>query len=373
MTKERKLIGMIFLALVMTCTSACRPAMGNETSHADQSSSDESTTIVPTTSIDAENDATSTERKRTTTTSITTTSTVPAPTSATSCTEYSEAFTGTEETDKIETEESTVIDDVPFLVVTEEATTEIASEPYEATLNATVLNVGQSSCTILESDGEYMVVDAADPEHRTTVIDYLDRNGISNIQYLVFTHYDNDHIGAGDDLVKRADLVIGPEYKDSKKLTKKESIHYTSVGDTFILGECFIEVIAPTRNQKYKDDNDYSVSMIISDDYDNRLYIGGDSSTESEHEQVNRITDSVDVYIVNHHGSKTSSNANFLYRLYPSYAIISCGKNNRYGHPHQVTLDKLMKIGCEIHRTDLLTDDQNICFSFSTNGVEFGS
>ena len=78
------------------------------------------------------------------------------------------------------------------------ATTEIASESYEVTLNATVLNVGQSSCTILESDGEYMVIDAADPEHRTTVIDYLDRNGISNIQYLVFTHYDNDHIGAGD-------------------------------------------------------------------------------------------------------------------------------------------------------------------------------
>ncbi|MCB2356427.1 hypothetical protein LL065_15175 [Clostridium estertheticum] len=80
---------------------------------------------------------------------------------------------------------------------------------------------------------------------------------------------------------------------------------------------------------------------------------------------------SVDVLKVGHHGSDTSTSDAFLSKVNPKYAVISCGKNNDYGHPHKLTMDKLQAKGIAVYRTDesgtivCTSDGKNISFNES--------
>ena len=226
-----------------------------------------------------------------------------------------------------------------------------------------------------------MIVDAADSAHEKYVVDFLNDQYVSDIEYIFFTHYDDDHIGAGDDLLKDANFsiehVIGPEYNVSKKndtynsiVQAAHTIEHPAEGSIFTLGKCEVEIIS--RSKGYSKDNDNSVAMIISDEFSNRLYIGGDSEKKSEKDQLDYITSPVDVYIVNHHGSKDSSSKELLEKLNPTFAIISCGKGNSYHHPNNRVIKDLNALKfpqCEILRTDQLQEDENVVIEFSKYGV----
>jgi Predicted hydrolase (metallo-beta-lactamase superfamily) len=258
----------------------------------------------------------------------------------------------------------------------------IGAENSEITLKATVLNVGQSSCAVFESDGDYMIVDAADTAHEKYVVDFLNDECVTNIEYLFFTHYDDDHIGAGDDILNNAyftvEHVVGPDYNVGNKnnntynsiVQASPKIEYAIEGESFTFGKCEVEIIS--RSKGYSKDNDNSVAMIITDEYSNRLYIGGDSERKSEKDQIDKITSPVDVYIVNHHGSKDSSSKELLEKLNPTFAIISCGKGNSYHHPNNRVIKDLKALKfpqCEIMRTDQLNDNENFVIEFSKYGV----
>ncbi|MFW5646991.1 MAG: MBL fold metallo-hydrolase [Acetivibrio ethanolgignens] len=240
---------------------------------------------------------------------------------------------------------------------------EIAAEPAaKGSLRVHFISVGQGNAVLAESDGHYMLVDGGDGSHSSKVISYLKEQGVKKLDYVISTHYDADHLSGilGAIKVFPTDLLLGPDYTTDTKLfssylkTQKElgltSVHPAS-GDTYSLGSCNFTILAP-NSTGYSDENDYSIAL--------RLVCGstsflltGDAGINSEEEMLRTgLTLNSDVYLTGHHGSSTSNSEDFLEAVSPSYAVISVGRGNPYGHPHREVLASLSARGISIFRTD---------------------
>ena len=244
--------------------------------------------------------------------------------------------------------------------------------------NVWVLDVGQGSSTLVESDGEYMLIDGGDSDKSSYLVSYLKKKEITNFKYVIATHYDADHLNGVVGALNVFDVenVICPEYTtttrvynsfisimDNKKINRIQPI----VGETYSLGRGEFTIIAP-NSTGYSNVNDYSVGIRFK--YNNKSFlVAGDATNISEEEIVNNSIDiNSDVYIVNHHGSSGSSSSEFLNKIDPEDAVISAGKGNAYGHPAYKTLEKLNKIGAKIYRTDI---EGEIEFSFTEKEIQF--
>ena len=244
--------------------------------------------------------------------------------------------------------------------------------------NVWVLDVGQGSSTLVESDGEYMLIDGGDSDKSSYLVSYLKKKEITNFKYVIATHYDADHLNGVVGALNVFDVenVICPEYTtttrvynsfisimDNKKINRIKPI----VGETYSLGRGEFTIIAP-NSTGYSNVNDYSVGIRFK--YNNKSFlVAGDATNISEEEIVNNSIDiNSDVYIVNHHGSSGSSSSEFLNKIDPEYAVISAGKGNAYGHPAYKTLEKLNKRGAKIYRTDI---EGEIEFSFTEKEIQF--
>jgi hypothetical protein len=126
------------------------------------------------------------------------------------------------------------------------------------------------------------------------------------------------------------------------------------VGDTFTLGEASVTVVAV--NSVPEDTN--NTSIVIRIVYgDTSFLFTGDAEQETEEKILESGQDIESTVLkVGHHGSSTSTSQAFLDAVSPTYAVISCGKDNSYGHPHSETLAKLASAGVEVLRTDELGD-----------------
>ena len=133
---------------------------------------------------------------------------------------------------------------------------------------------------------------------------------------------------------------------------KGYKIEHPKAGDTFKLGGASVQVLAPVSS-KYSDMNSYSIVLRISIGKDSFL-LTGDATADSESEMLSAGRDlSAAVLKVGHHGSSSSTSDVFLKNVSPSFAVISYGKDNPYGHPHAAVMNKLKKAGVKILRTDL--------------------
>ena len=128
------------------------------------------------------------------------------------------------------------------------------------------------------------------------------------------------------------------------------NIMYLSRGDHLNLGHLKIECLWPDKEPK-ENVNEQSQTFIV-EAFDKRLLFTGDIGKSSE-ESILKYGDigKVDILKVAHHGSKNSSLKAFIENVSPTYAVISYGKNNHYGHPSSETLDTLKENGCTIYET----------------------
>lgn len=281
--------------------------------------------------------------------------------------------------------ESSHIVEVPDTV---EATsmTEII-EPFQTVdLNGTTLqelqvhyiDVGQGDCTLLTCGGQTMLIDAGGDEKGTAIQNYLNKAAVAQLDYVIGTHPDADHIGNMDVILTKFDCgtVMMPEV-DNDTNTYQEVIgamNYRGykntppiVGKTYSLGDASFTVIAPNRS--YDDTNNSSIGILLVHG-NNRFIFLGDAEEEAERDILqNGLDISADVLKVAHHGSKTSTSVDFVNAVAPQYAVISCGENNSYGHPSAAVLNTLRAAGIHVYRTDeqgsiiAYSDGQNISFS----------
>lgn len=223
------------------------------------------------------------------------------------------------------------------------------------------MNVGQGDATLVTCGGHAMLIDAGDDTKGTAIQNYLQKQKIKSLDYLILTHPDADHIGGAPVIITKfnIDKVFVSDYEKDTKTYRKliqalddKRLKYMTpaVGSEYALGTATITILAP--NDKYDNPNDASIACVIQNG-NNRFLFTGDAGENAEKDMLDngeKLT--ADVYKVGHHGSKYSSSKEFMKAVKPSYAVISCGEGNEYGHPHAEVLNKLRADGIEVFRTD---------------------
>lgn len=224
------------------------------------------------------------------------------------------------------------------------------------TLAAHFIDVGQADSILVQlPNSEIMLIDAGGE-----VNDYIASLGITKIDYLVATHPHADHIAYLDEVISEFEIgrVIMPRvnhtsetYKDLLYAIQKKSLRVKTARAGIKLldtEDLDIDIVAPVEDT-YESLNDYSAVIKVT--YKNKsMLFTGDAEELSE----SQITADVnaDVLKVGHHGSSTSSSKTFLSMVSPDIAVISCGKDNEYGHPHREVLQSLNVRGAQTYRTD---------------------
>lgn len=226
------------------------------------------------------------------------------------------------------------------------------------------IDVGQGDCTLLLSNGRAMLIDSGDRDESDKVIGYLRNMGVQRLDYIIVTHPHADHMGEMADIIHEFPVgdVIMPEIPDKLVPTTKSyekmlfAVQDKGIGLTkayrgsFTVGDCEVQLY-PSAVEDTDDLNDMSVVVRIVHGK-NRFLITGDCSKDEEMSLIEKKYDlSANVLKVGHHGSSKSSTAEFLDRVMPKYAVISCGRDNDYGHPHEITVTRLSKYADEIYIT----------------------
>lgn len=257
--------------------------------------------------------------------------------------------------------------------------TEAPASTDDASLTVHFISVGQGNAVLAESEGHFMLIDGGDGSHSSKVISYLKEQRIQALDYVIATHYDADHLSGilGSLEVFSVGTLLDPDYEADSKLfasyqKRKSSLGITSVhpapGDTYTLGSCQFTILAPGSSY-YSDENDYSIALRLVCGSTSFL-LAGDAGTDSEEEMLSSgLTLKSDVYLASHHGSRTASSAAFLDAVAPSYAVISVGRDNSYGHPHEEVLERLSARNAALFRTDTQgtilakSDGENLTFN----------
>lgn len=224
------------------------------------------------------------------------------------------------------------------------------------------LDVGQGDATLILCDGHAMLIDAGDNDQGTAVQSYLESQGVTTLDYVIGTHPDADHIGGLDVVLYKFDCktVIMPDFEKDTRIyddvvqTMKQKRYKNTlpeVGTVYELGSAVFTIVAP--NGEYGDNaNDYSVGILLQHG-ENRFLFTGDAEEASEADMLeNGIDLKADVFKAAHHGSRTANTEEFLQRVEPDYAVISCGEDNSYGHPHGEVMNRLRAMGTSVFRTD---------------------
>ena len=224
------------------------------------------------------------------------------------------------------------------------------------------IDVGQGDSELVCCNGEYMLIDAGEPDASDTVLEYLDRHGIDKLDYLVCTHGHSDHCGGLDAVVESLEVETvftspyaddSPSYEIFTDAVYDAGLELTvpELGESYRLGEASFSFIGPLED--YDNLNDDSLVMRL--EYgDTSFLFTGDMTSKAEKDLINDGADlRCDVLKVGHHGSSGSSCYQFLYEAQPGIGVISCEKGNSYGHPHEETLSRLNDADVTVYRTDL--------------------
>ncbi len=229
----------------------------------------------------------------------------------------------------------------------------------EDNLTIHFIDVGQGDSTLLEIEDFTMLIDCGDKNHGDGVVNYLKEKNISELDILVATHADADHIGGCSQVLQQISTAIvwdNGQEKDTKtyegfiELAKQKDLKIIDKGDNIKIPNGYIIALNPDQQNLFSDFNQNSIVLLII--YGKQKFLlTGDCEEECE-QRLTKYQISSQMLKAGHHGSKTSSSQAFSDRVYPQIAIISVGKNNRYGHPHQDVLDRLGQSKINVLRTD---------------------
>ncbi|HEM4770459.1 TPA: DNA internalization-related competence protein ComEC/Rec2 [Streptococcus suis] len=190
-----------------------------------------------------------------------------------------------------------------------------------------------------------------------TLIPYLHSRGVDRIDSLVLTHTDTDHVGDVLEVAKQVQIgriVVSPgslTVPDFVATLKKINVpvHVVKVGDRLPIFDSYLEVLYPDGTG----DGGNNDSIVL---YGRLLETNFLFTGDLEQGELDLIATypnlPVDVLKAGHHGSKGSSYPEFLDHIGAKIALISAGKNNRYKHPHQETLDRFDSRNIQVYRTD---------------------
>lgn len=224
----------------------------------------------------------------------------------------------------------------------------------------TYINVGQGDSTLIQNNNQTVLIDAGHGDgYENASLNYLKEHSINTLDALILTHCDADHINDAKNIIYQLNVKkiymssrTSSSYTYMKLLNtikeKKKKITVPKVGDTFQVGVGSIGFIGVGEGAQ--NNNDSSLCMRYDDGY-HRFVFTGDAA-ESMEKKLNKVQ--CDVFQAGHHGSAYSNSDNLLSRMKASYVVVSCGKDNMYGHPHKEALQRFSRYNMVVYRTDEL-------------------
>lgn len=246
---------------------------------------------------------------------------------------------------------------------------------WRGNLQITMMDVGQGDGTFLRSpSGNVYVIDggSSDVEQvgQYRMEPFLESQGVQKIQYLLITHGDEDHTNGWIELIEDKNSIMNIEtiifptkevwdenlYSLARKAEQRNiKVAYMQKGSIIRDGELQIECLGP--EPEYSGETGNAASLLLRVNYQGfDMLFTGDAEGEGEEalqEVLNQELQAVswEALKVAHHGSKNSSSEELLEQIQPTYALISAGQENRYGHPHQETLERLERVGSQVFTT----------------------
>ena len=228
------------------------------------------------------------------------------------------------------------------------------------------IDVGQGDAALILCDGHAMLIDGGGKSQSDKIFTYLKDRGIDQLDYIVASHADTDHVGGLSGAlhyasakqalapVKEASEEAFSDFVDSLQ-EQNVSITVPAPGDTFSLGERgLVTVLGPVRQAE--EDNNNSLVLKVECGSSSFLFTGDAEDAEEQDIMAEGKDLSATVLKAAHHGSAYSTSDQWLSSINPQYAVISCGKDNEYGHPTEETLKRLDEHGVIVLRTDLQGD-----------------
>lgn len=248
----------------------------------------------------------------------------------------------------------------------------IVSLRFRGGLTVTMLDVGQGDGIFLRlPDQTTCFIDGGSTSVKEVgnyrILPYLKYEGVAKLDYVIFSHLDQDHMNGMQELVEMSGsldgVIIGqmlfpdianPDetYQELWDLAEEKGIPVGIIGEGDILKgeELTLQCLYPVKNRITEDKNNSSTVLLLSYDRFSMLF-SGDLGEKGEEELLTKGTlQEVDVWKVSHHGSKHSGTSRFLKTISPTMSLISVGKNT-YGHPSKELLDRLREQGSLVKDT----------------------
>lgn len=232
------------------------------------------------------------------------------------------------------------------------------------------IDVGQGSSTLIQQGKKGILIDSGLADYGDTVSDFIKSCGVTDLEYVIATHPHDDHIGSLSQVMD--DFTVGkiimPELAEFNTPTTRvyeRLIDYivdnnidayaAEFGDIYEMDDVKIQILGPVK--QVKDLNDMSVICKVYAGESTFMLLGDAEKEElaSVYEYNNKYGADLksDVILLGHHGSSTSIYKPFLNKVDAKTAVISCGRNNSYNHPHKEALDYCKQNGIAVVRTDI--------------------
>ena len=231
------------------------------------------------------------------------------------------------------------------------------------------LDVGHADAALIVSNGQSALIDVGESQYARTVYNKLRRYNVNNIDFMLGSHNHKDHIGGFEYLLENLTVNnIMLNFKNAAEnselqlvqqlssLSNKYNVNkYDPVRSAVVnIGDFELTVIGFYPDATGENNRSIFVMAKIGDI---KFLFTGDAEEQAENRMLDdNINIDCDVLKVAHHGSNSSSTLNFISKASPSYAVISCGKNNSYLHPNNDVIKRLESVGATVFRTDIHGD-----------------
>ena len=239
--------------------------------------------------------------------------------------------------------------------------------PAEGELQVHFIDVGQGDCIYIAAGEQNMLIDCGEAEESVKAISCLHDMGVRHLDLIVGTHPHSDHMGGMDRVIESFEIgkCIIPHLDDEDIPTGSYFMRFLDAaeehgvkleeavtGSKFAVGDAHCEIVAP-NSSSYDDINNYSIGIVLRHGNESFIFTG-DAEGVAEQEMLDGgHLGKMNVYKVGHHGSSSSSTADFLSVIRPDIAVIPCGAGNSYGHPSDAVIRRLSVYTDNIYRTDL--------------------
>ena len=228
------------------------------------------------------------------------------------------------------------------------------------------IDVGQADATLLQSGGEYCLIDAGDIDSEQALLGYLEQLGVTRLKLLVMTHPHADHIGSMAQVLQnlQVEQVLLPDFSKAPYPTTRlfeqvmtaveqsgAAVYTAAPGQSYRLGAAgdLAVLAAGVQTDNY---NDLSPVLRFTSG-ELSVLLSGDGEKPVEQAALEQgAAVSAAVFKAAHHGSNTSNTQAFLQAVQPRYVVVSCGLGNSYGHPHSEPMQRFAQLGAQVLRTD---------------------